>query len=82
MRVENVKDPEAHVQGVLDRVKPEHLQRHYFGQSSRGVELALEEGWASADDFMTQVALSCGRLLKGGNFIFFNIFLIKNVFLN
>lgn len=66
MRVENVRDPETHVQGVLDRVKPQYLRRHYFGESSRGVELASEEGWASADDFMTQIAVSCGRLLKGG----------------
>lgn len=53
--MENVKDPENHVQGVLDRVKPEHLRKHY------NVDV-----WTDAEDFMTKVALACGRLLKGG----------------
>lgn len=69
-----MKNPEAYVQGVLDRVKPEHLHRHYFGQSSHGVELVSEVEWTSAEDFMTRVAFSCGRLLKGGKFFFFNLF--------
>ncbi|PIO56023.1 hypothetical protein TELCIR_22585 [Teladorsagia circumcincta] len=55
VRVENVKDPENHVQGVLDRVKPEHLMRHY----------GIEE-WTDAEDFMTKIAVKQGRLLKGG----------------
>jgi nuclear GTP-binding protein len=55
VRVENVKDPENHVQGVLDRVKPEHLKKHYS-----------VEDWSDAEDFMTKVALASGRLLKGG----------------
>ncbi|KAH7726647.1 nucleolar GTP-binding protein 2-like isoform 1 [Aphelenchoides avenae] len=55
VRVENVKDPENHVQGVLDRVKPEHLQKHYNVES-----------FTDPEDFMTKVALACGRLLKGG----------------
>lgn len=93
VRVENVKDPENHIQGVLDRVKPEHLRRHYLSsrkqaenkksieaasiigagtttkeeeedQKSIGGESSL--GWQSPEDFITEVALACGRLLKGG----------------
>ncbi|VDL80100.1 unnamed protein product [Nippostrongylus brasiliensis] len=55
VRVENVKDPENHVQGVLDRVKVEHLKRHY------GID-----DWTDVEDFMTKIALKQGRLLKGG----------------
>uniref|UniRef100_A0A183F2T5 G domain-containing protein n=1 Tax=Heligmosomoides polygyrus TaxID=6339 RepID=A0A183F2T5_HELPZ len=55
VRVENVKDPENHVQGVLDRVKPEHLKRNY------GID-----DWTDAEDFMTRIAMKQGRLLKGG----------------
>ncbi|KIH56873.1 hypothetical protein ANCDUO_12944 [Ancylostoma duodenale] len=53
VRVENVKDPENHVQGVLERVKPEHLMKHY------GVD-----EWTDAEDFMTKIAVKQGRLLK------------------
>ncbi|CAJ0596137.1 unnamed protein product [Cylicocyclus nassatus] len=55
VRVENVKDPENHVQGVLDRVKPEHLKKQY------GID-----DWTDAEDFMTRVAVKQGRLLKAG----------------
>ncbi|TKR96400.1 hypothetical protein L596_010418 [Steinernema carpocapsae] len=55
VRVENVKDPENHVQGVLDRVKPEHLQKTY--------EIPAFE---DVDDFLTKIAVKSGRLLKGG----------------
>uniref|UniRef100_A0A1I7XNV7 G domain-containing protein n=1 Tax=Heterorhabditis bacteriophora TaxID=37862 RepID=A0A1I7XNV7_HETBA len=53
VRVENVKDPENHVQGVLDRVKPEHLKKNY------GID-----DWTDAEDFMTRIAIKQGRLLK------------------
>ncbi|RCN31444.1 hypothetical protein ANCCAN_22769 [Ancylostoma caninum] len=53
VRVENVKDPENHVQGVLERVKPEHLMKHY----------GIDE-WTDAEDFMTKIAVKQGRLLK------------------
>uniref|UniRef100_A0A915CTR5 Nucleolar GTP-binding protein 2 n=1 Tax=Ditylenchus dipsaci TaxID=166011 RepID=A0A915CTR5_9BILA len=92
VRVENVKDPENHIQGVLDRVKPEHLRRHYLSSrkqidNKKSMEaasiiatgMATEEeedkkvvegqtslGWQSPEDFITEVALACGRLLKGG----------------
>lgn len=55
VRVENVKDPENHVQGVLDRVKKEHLEKNYN-----------ISGWTDTEDFMTKIAFHCGRLLKGG----------------
>jgi nuclear GTP-binding protein len=97
VRVENVKDPENHIQGVLDRVKPEHLRRHYLsGTKQIKLKNALEKrsiisglndedeepekeikqeddvdttssmGWKSPEEFITEVAFSCGRLLKGG----------------
>lgn len=56
VRVENVKDPENHIQGVLDRCKPEHLRRQYGIPEFSGV-----------DDFLTKIAIKQGRLLKGGD---------------
>lgn len=53
VRVENVKDPENHVQGVLDRVKAEHLKKTY------GID-----DWTDPEDFMTKVALKGGKLIK------------------
>lgn len=41
------------MQGVLDRVKPEHLKRNY------GID-----DWTDAEDFMTRIAMKQGRLLK------------------
>jgi len=55
VRVENVKDPENHVQGVLDRVKTDHLKKTY------GID-----DWSDPEDFMTKVALKGGKLIKGG----------------
>ncbi|VDM52818.1 unnamed protein product, partial [Angiostrongylus costaricensis] len=55
VRVENVKDPENHVQSVLDCVKAEYLKKHY----------GIEE-WKDVEDFMTKIATKQGRLLKGG----------------
>ncbi|GMT27201.1 hypothetical protein PFISCL1PPCAC_18498 [Pristionchus fissidentatus] len=55
VRVENVTDPENHVQGILDRARPEHLARTY-----------LVNKWEDGDDLMTQIANRTGRLLKGG----------------
>lgn len=51
-----MRDPENHVQGVLDRVKAEHLSRHY----------EIDLGWHDADDFMSRIAIKTGRLLKVG----------------
>ena len=65
--MENVKDPENHIQAVLDRVRPEHLSRHYTFVKLK--EPADPEGgpwWTDAEDFLAKVALSSGRLLRGG----------------
>uniref|UniRef100_A0A0N4ZU53 Nucleolar GTP-binding protein 2 n=1 Tax=Parastrongyloides trichosuri TaxID=131310 RepID=A0A0N4ZU53_PARTI len=55
VRVENVKDPENHIQSVLDKVKKEHLCKHYGLVDFNGV-----------DDFLERIARRNGRLLKGG----------------
>ena len=60
VRVENVTDPENHIQGVLDRVQPEHLRRHYNLVSKENAE------WTGTEDFLAKIALQSGRLLKGG----------------
>jgi len=62
VRVENVTDPENHIQGVLDRVRPEHLRRHY-GMDKPGVD----NTWVDVEDFLSKIALMSGRLLKGGD---------------
>ncbi|KAI6182094.1 Nucleolar GTP-binding protein 2 [Aphelenchoides bicaudatus] len=61
VRVENVTDPENHIQGVLDRVRPEYLRRHY-GMDKPDVD----DKWTDVEDFLTKIALMSGRLLKGG----------------
>ncbi|CAI4225741.1 unnamed protein product [Auanema sp. JU1783] len=55
VRVENVRDPENHIQGVLDRVKVEHLKKTYT--------ISDFTDW---EDFLTKIAMRSGRLLKGG----------------
>ncbi|VDD96360.1 unnamed protein product, partial [Enterobius vermicularis] len=55
VRVENIKDPENHVQGVLDRVTREHLKKTY-----------LIDDWQDAEDFLTKISFKTGRLSKGG----------------
>lgn len=57
VRVENISQPEDHVEEVLRRVKPEYISRTY-GFSS----------WSADDhmDFLEQLAKRTGRLLKGG----------------
>ncbi|KAL3119676.1 hypothetical protein niasHT_006762 [Heterodera trifolii] len=66
VRVENVPDPENHIQTVLDRVRPAHLRRHYNFVKSEGGGANGEPFWTNCEDFMTKIALSSGRLLKGG----------------
>ncbi|CAG9539236.1 unnamed protein product [Cercopithifilaria johnstoni] len=55
VRVENVKDPINHVQGVLDRVREQYLLKTYSIQP-----------WNDIYDFLTKICLKMGRLLKGG----------------
>ena len=53
VRIENLKDSEHHIERVLTRVKHEHVVKTY-GISS----------WDDAEDFLTQLAMKTGRLLK------------------
>jgi hypothetical protein len=63
VRVENVPDPENHIQAVLDRVRPEHLSRHFNfvpqPQKQPGVGEAAAAGqgnfWTDAEDFLSKV---------------------------
>ncbi|VIO95507.1 Autoantigen NGP-1, putative [Brugia malayi] len=55
VRVENVKDPINHVQGVLDRVREQYLLKTYS-----------IDPWNDVYDFLTKICVKTGRLLKGG----------------
>ncbi|KAI8821630.1 NUC091 domain-containing protein [Fimicolochytrium jonesii] len=54
-RIENIAGPEHHIPAVLERVRPEYMRRTY------GVR-----EWEDSVDFLSQVARSSGKLLKGG----------------
>eukprot|EP00842_Homolaphlyctis_polyrhiza_P000057 jgi/Hompol1/1051/HPOL_001161-RA len=56
VRVENISLPEEHVSQVVARVRPEYLSRTY----------GIAE-WKDHLDFLSQVALKSGKLLKGGD---------------
>jgi nuclear GTP-binding protein len=66
VRVEKVKNPEDHIGAVLDRVKPEHLMRHYSFMKVDDLDTENGEYWDGPEDFMTRIALGSGKLLKGG----------------
>ena len=53
MRVENIKDPADYVPAVLDKVRSEYIAKMY-GLSD----------WTDASDFLTKLAVKCGKLLK------------------
>uniref|UniRef100_A0A8C4Q0S3 Nucleolar GTP-binding protein 2 n=1 Tax=Eptatretus burgeri TaxID=7764 RepID=A0A8C4Q0S3_EPTBU len=55
VQVEKVKTPEDYIPAVLDRVRPEYVQRLYHIDS-----------WDSAEDFLEKMAARTGKLLKGG----------------
>eukprot|EP00731_Ephydatia_muelleri_P031800 Em0023g307a len=55
VRVENLKDPADYIPAVLERVKPEYMQKTYHIST-----------WTDATDFLEQLAARMGRLLKGG----------------
>jgi nuclear GTP-binding protein len=55
IRVENVKEPEDHIEEVLNRVKKEYLAKTY-----------KIDDWEDCADFMTKLARRTGKLLKGG----------------
>ncbi len=53
MRVENIKDPSDHIPAVLERVRPQYIQRTY-----------QVTDWKDSNDFLEKVASKAGRLLK------------------
>jgi nuclear GTP-binding protein len=55
VRVENVAYTEDHIQALIDRCRKEYLLRTYN----------LED-FTDANDFLTQIAVKSGKLLKGG----------------
>jgi nuclear GTP-binding protein len=56
VRVENLEDPAQYVDGVLERVKRVYMERTYN-----------VKGWETAEEFLEKLAISCGKLLKGGD---------------
>ncbi|XP_074540404.1 nucleolar GTP-binding protein 2 [Halichoeres trimaculatus] len=55
VQVEKIKNPEEHIGAVLERAKPEYIQKTYRIPS-----------WNNAEDFLEKLALRTGKLLKGG----------------
>uniref|UniRef100_A0A8C7XMY7 Nucleolar GTP-binding protein 2 n=1 Tax=Oryzias sinensis TaxID=183150 RepID=A0A8C7XMY7_9TELE len=55
VQVEKIKNPEDHIEAVLERAKPEYVQKTYRIPS-----------WNSTEDFLEKLAFRTGKLLKGG----------------
>ncbi|KAM4579653.1 nucleolar GTP-binding protein 2 [Odontesthes bonariensis] len=55
VQVEKIKNPEEHIEAVLERAKPEYIQKTYRIPS-----------WKSAEDFLEKLAFRTGKLMKGG----------------
>lgn len=55
VQVEKIKNPEEHIGAVLERAKPEYIQKTYRIPS-----------WDNAEDFLEKMAIRSGKLLKGG----------------
>ncbi|XP_018582545.1 nucleolar GTP-binding protein 2 [Scleropages formosus] len=55
VQVEKIKNPEEHVGAVLERAKPEYIQKTYRIPC-----------WSSAEEFLEKLAFRTGKLLKGG----------------
>uniref|UniRef100_A0A3Q3X0P0 Nucleolar GTP-binding protein 2 n=1 Tax=Mola mola TaxID=94237 RepID=A0A3Q3X0P0_MOLML len=55
VQVEKIRNPEEHIGAVLERAKPEYIQKTYRIPT-----------WDSAEDFLEKLALRTGKLLKGG----------------
>lgn len=51
--MEKIKNPEEHIEAVLERAKPEYIQRTYRIPT-----------WNSAEDFLEKLAFRTGKLLK------------------
>ncbi|XP_017279252.1 nucleolar GTP-binding protein 2 [Kryptolebias marmoratus] len=55
VQVEKIKNPEEHIGAVLERAKPEYIQKTYRIPT-----------WNSPEDFLEKLAFRTGKLLKGG----------------
>ncbi|XP_019948919.1 nucleolar GTP-binding protein 2 [Paralichthys olivaceus] len=55
VQVEKIKNPEEHIGAVLERAKPEYIQKTYRIPT-----------WETAEDFLEKLAFRTGKLLKGG----------------
>ncbi|CAL8249062.1 unnamed protein product [Lota lota] len=55
VQVEKIKHPEEHIAAVLERAKPEYIQKTYRIPT-----------WSSAEDFLEKLAFRTGKLHKGG----------------
>ncbi|XP_013874055.1 nucleolar GTP-binding protein 2 [Austrofundulus limnaeus] len=55
VQVEKIKNPEDHIGAVLERAKPEYIQKTY-----------RVPAWKSPEDFLEKLAFRTGKLLKGG----------------
>ncbi len=51
--MEKIRTPEDHIGAVLERAKPEYIQKTYRIPS-----------WSSAEDFLEKLAFRTGKLLK------------------
>lgn len=68
VQVEKIRNPEEHIGAVLERAKPEYIQKTYHIPT-----------WNSAEDFLEKLAFRTGKLLKVGMF-FFCFFTSKFIF--
>uniref|UniRef100_A0A4W6C695 Nucleolar GTP-binding protein 2 n=1 Tax=Lates calcarifer TaxID=8187 RepID=A0A4W6C695_LATCA len=55
VQVEKIRNPEEHIGAVLERAKPEYIQKTYRIPT-----------WDTAEDFLEKLAFRTGKLLKGG----------------
>lgn len=59
VQVEKIKNPEEHIGPVLERAKPEYIQKTYRIPT-----------WNSPEDFLEKLAFRTGKLLKVCMFVF------------
>lgn len=56
VRAEKIPDPDRYIQAILDKVEKKHIY-DIFGIRD----------WEDSEDFVSQVAVKTGKLLKGGD---------------
>lgn len=62
--MEKIRNPEEHIGAVLERAKPEYIQKTYHIPT-----------WSSAEDFLEKLAFRTGKLLKVRTlFVWFRIY--------